>query len=92
MHLETGKATSIKNFATKQGIDHGDAKKLLPVSYLAPSIVEDILAGSQPADLTAQPCPEPVALGGTATGVPQSGPAAQLSGLSNACRVRGFAD
>ena len=54
MHLETGKAISIKSFATKYEMDHGDAKKLLPVSHLAPTIVEDILAGSQPADLTAQ--------------------------------------
>lgn len=51
--LESGEANSIKAFAETHGIDHGDAKNLIPLSYLAPSIVEDIMAGHQPADLTA---------------------------------------
>lgn len=51
--LETGKVRSIKEFADAQHIDHGDAKNLIPLSYLAPSIIEDILAGRQPADLSA---------------------------------------
>ena len=54
IELETGSAVSIKNFAIKYGMDHGDAKNLLPLSYLAPNIVEDILAGNQPVDLTAR--------------------------------------
>ena len=34
-------------------IDHADAKRMLPLGYLAPDIVEAILAGRQPEDLTA---------------------------------------
>jgi len=52
--LASGQADSIKAFAAKHNIDHGDAKNMIPLSYLAPSIVEDILAGHQPADLTAR--------------------------------------
>ena len=52
--LEEGTIDSIKAFATKHKIDHGDAKNLMPLSYLAPSIVEDILSGHQPTDLTAR--------------------------------------
>ena len=44
---------SIKEYAEEQRMDHGDVKNLIPLSYLAPSIIEDILAGHQPADLTA---------------------------------------
>lgn len=51
--LETGKIGSIKQFAEVQNMDHGDAKNLIPLSYLAPSIIEDILAGQQPVDLSA---------------------------------------
>lgn len=50
--LETGKVSSIKEFARTRGIDHGDARNLIPLAYLAPSIIEDILAGHQPAELT----------------------------------------
>lgn len=45
---------SIKTFAEKYGFDHGDAKNLAPLSFLAPTIVEDILAGRQPIDLNAR--------------------------------------
>ena len=51
--LESGAVASIKEYAHKQALDHGDAKNLIPLAYLAPSIIEDILAGHQPADLTA---------------------------------------
>ena len=51
--LESGEVRSIKEYAEEQRMDHGDAKNLIPLSYLAPSIIEDILAGHQPADLTA---------------------------------------
>ena len=52
--LEDETVDSIKAFAAKHKIDHGDAKNLIPLSYLAPSIVEDILSGHQPTDLTAR--------------------------------------
>jgi DNA invertase Pin-like site-specific DNA recombinase len=51
--LESGKVCSIKEFAVMHNLDHGDAKNLIPLAYLAPSIIEDILAGHQPAELTA---------------------------------------
>ncbi len=52
--LESSKVTSIKEFASKHGMDHGDAKNLMPLCYLAPSIIEDVLAGLQPPELTAK--------------------------------------
>lgn len=51
--LEDGSICSIKDFAKSQGIDHADAKRSLPLGYLAPDIVEAILAGHQPQDLSA---------------------------------------
>lgn len=51
--LGDGTISSIKGFSTAQNIDHADAKRMLPLGYLAPDIVEAILAGQQPADLTA---------------------------------------
>jgi len=44
--------SSIKAFAEKHSIDHADAKRLLPLGYLAPDIVETILSGRQPVHLT----------------------------------------
>lgn len=52
--LETGAISSIGEFAEAQGMHHADAKKLVPLGYLTPSIVEDILAGRQPIEMTAR--------------------------------------
>jgi DNA invertase Pin-like site-specific DNA recombinase len=52
VELESNEATSIKAFAQDNQLDHADAKNLIPLSYLAPSIIEDILEGHQPSDLT----------------------------------------
>ena len=51
--LEKGTLSSIKNFALEMNMDHADAKRILPLGYLAPDIVEAIISGRQPADLTA---------------------------------------
>jgi len=51
--LDNGSVSSIKDFATEHDIDHADAKRMLPLGYMAPDIVESILAGTQPNDLTA---------------------------------------
>lgn len=51
--LQDGTVQSIKAFAEQHKIDHADAKRMLPLGYLAPDIVESILSGQQPADLTA---------------------------------------
>jgi len=50
--LQDGSITSILEFAKFHSIDHGDARRMLPLGYLAPGIVEAILSGYQPADLT----------------------------------------
>ncbi|MEP1206466.1 MAG: recombinase family protein [Rhizobiaceae bacterium] len=50
--LEDGSIPSILEFAKRNNIDHGDARRMLPLGYLAPDIIEDILSGHQPADLT----------------------------------------
>ena len=50
--LETGEITSIGQFANQHDMDHTRVKRLLPLGYLAPDIVEAILDGQQPADLT----------------------------------------
>ena len=46
--LENGSIPSIKEFALKHHIDHADAKRMLPLGYLATDIVEAILDGHQP--------------------------------------------
>lgn len=51
--LESGEISSIKDFASEHGLDHADAKRMLPLGSLALDIVERILAGTQPKDLTA---------------------------------------
>jgi len=50
--LEIGAVGSIAEFAEQNGLDHSNANKLVPLGYLAPSIVEDILLGRQPVELT----------------------------------------
>ena len=50
--LENGSIPSILEFAKRNNIDHGDARRMLPLGYLAPDIIEAILSGLQPADLT----------------------------------------
>lgn len=50
--LEDGSMSSIKAFAEKYSLDHADAKRLLPLGYLAPDIVKAILSGRQPVHLT----------------------------------------
>lgn len=52
IEIETGAVRSIKEFAEKYSIDHGDAKNLIPLSYLAPSIIDAIYDGTQPSNLT----------------------------------------
>lgn len=51
--LQNGSVKSIKSFADQHNIDHADAKRMLPLGYLAPDIVEAILTGHQPSDVTA---------------------------------------
>ena len=50
--LESGSIASIKDFGRTHRINHADAKRMLPLAYLAPDIVKSILTGNQPEDLT----------------------------------------
>ncbi|VAV98201.1 hypothetical protein MNBD_ALPHA06-332 [hydrothermal vent metagenome] len=49
--LAESRVKSIDEYAAKENLDHGDARRLVPLGYLAPDIVEAILNGRQPVDL-----------------------------------------
>lgn len=56
-HLYLGKLTeganqSVADVATLFGVHSADVSRILPLAFLAPKIVEKILNGTQPADLT----------------------------------------
>jgi hypothetical protein len=51
--LATGEAKSINDIAEADGFDAGYVSHVLPLAFMAPTEIEDILAGTQPADLTA---------------------------------------
>ena len=50
--LRTGVASSVGNLVARHGVDQGDVSRCLPLAYLAPDIVEAILQGRQPVELT----------------------------------------
>ncbi len=52
--LSNGAAPSIAAIAEQNHVTEGYVRHLLPLAFLAPSIVEDIVAGRQPAHLTAE--------------------------------------
>lgn len=52
--LEMGEITSLVEFAEAQGLDASNMNKLVPLGYLAPSIVEDVLEGRQPEHLSSR--------------------------------------
>lgn len=52
--LETGEILSLAEFAEAQDLDPSNMNKLVPLGYLAPSIVEDILEGRQPEHLSSR--------------------------------------
>jgi len=49
-----GEVASIREIARKEGFDEGDVSRFMPLAFLAPDIVETILAGKQPLELTAE--------------------------------------
>jgi len=50
--LAENRVKSIDEYAAKKKLDLGDARRLVPLGYLATDIVEAILNGHQPVDLT----------------------------------------
>ncbi len=50
--LAQGRAASVRDLARRNGRDAGEVSRTLPLAFLAPDIVEAILAGRQPIDLT----------------------------------------
>ncbi len=51
--LKSGEVRSIKDLAARHSVDKGDVSRILPLAFLAPDIVEAILDGKHPVDLTA---------------------------------------
>ena len=49
--LESGKVKTIQTIADAEGCTEGFIRKLLPLAYLAPDIIEALLDGTQPASL-----------------------------------------
>ena len=52
--LASGRAESLREIAKAEGVGDRYVSRLLPLAFLAPDIVETILAGAQPVDLTAE--------------------------------------
>ena len=52
--ITSGRASSINEVATLEGIDPSDVGRSLQLAFLSPEIVEAIVTGRQPVDLTTQ--------------------------------------
>jgi hypothetical protein len=52
--LVNGEIGSVRGIAQRDGVDPSDVGRILQLAFLAPDIVEDILAGREPIELTAK--------------------------------------
>lgn len=52
--LAVGRAESLRDIAKTDGVSDRYVSRLLPLAFLAPDVIEAILAGTQPLDLTAE--------------------------------------
>jgi site-specific DNA recombinase len=52
--LQSGAATTVVEIANAEALDDGEVSRVLPLAFLAPDIVEAILGGRQPLNLTAR--------------------------------------
>ncbi len=52
--LLSGRVPSMTEIASRSGVSNSYVKKLMPLAFLAPDIIEAITAGKQPAHLTTQ--------------------------------------
>ena len=50
--LTSGKANSVQEIASSEGLNRADVSLALPLAFLTPDIVDTIIAGRQPVDLT----------------------------------------
>ena len=53
-HLTKGKASSVREVARYNDVDENDVSRFLQLAFLAPDIVDAILAGRQPPEQTAE--------------------------------------
>ena len=53
-HITAGDAATVREVANLAAVDLGDVSRFLPLAFLAPDIVEAILNGRQPVELTAE--------------------------------------
>lgn len=51
--LSKGEVASVSDLAARLGVDRTDISRILPLAFLAPDIVQAIVEGRQPVDLTA---------------------------------------
>ena len=52
--FRNGEVATVREISREAGIDEGDVSRFLPLAFLAPDIVEAILSGKQPIELTAE--------------------------------------
>ena len=52
--IASGQSTTVRDIAKREGIDEGDVSRMMSFAFLAPDIVEAILDGKQPVELTAE--------------------------------------
>jgi len=52
--VPTGRVASYSQLCVEEGIDDRYVRRILPLAFLAPQIVQSILAGKHPLDLTAK--------------------------------------
>ena len=52
--LARGEVTSLREIARRWDLNPGDVSRTLPLAFLAPDIVEAILQGRQPPDITTE--------------------------------------
>lgn len=52
--IASGEISTVREIARDEGMDEGDVSRFLPLAFLAPDIIEVILSGKQPIELTSE--------------------------------------